>query len=400
MAEPALKLAQTPPPAEAPAKPAAKTSPRRLRFVLLVALPLIAAVVGLYFYLAGGRYISTDNAYVGAQKVLITPDVSGKITQVHVREGEKVETGQPLFEIDSEPFRLAVVQAESRVATVRIDFASLKTNLASTSRLIELAQETAQLRQNDVDRKKTLLANRSGAQFDLDGSIANLVAARTQLEQLTQTRDGLRNQLLDDPNLPIEKFPPFLQATANLDQAKRDLRLAVVRAPMRGTATQVPSIQLGRYVIAGAPVFALMDDDRPWIDANPKETDVTYLKPGQVVHVSVDAYPDRLLRGTVASVSPGTGAQFAILPPQNASGNWVKVVQRLPIRIEFESGQDLSRLRAGMSVTADIDTGRQRSLAGLFGFTATATANGTSSSDVATGSRPEKAIDKTTGRAP
>ncbi|BAT57824.1 multidrug export protein EmrA [Variibacter gotjawalensis] len=372
MAEPALKLAEAPAPQEAQAKPAAKSPPKRLRFILLIALPLIAAAVGLYVYLAGGRYISTDNAYVGAQKVLITPDVAGKIVKVSVREGEVVQPGQPLFEIDPEPFRLAVIQVESRVASVRTEFASLKTNLASIERLITLAQETVKLRQADVDRKKTLLTNRSGAQFDVDASLAQLVTAQTSLEQMTQQRDALKNQLLDDPNLPIEKFPAFMQAVANLDTAQRDLRLATVRAPMRGTATQVPSIQLGRYVTAGTPVFALMDDDRPWVDANPKETEVTHLRVGQPVSMYVDAYPDQALRGTVASVSPGTGAQFAILPPQNASGNWVKVVQRLPIRIEFAPGQDLQRLRAGMSVNVDIDTGRKRSLAGLFGGNANA----------------------------
>jgi membrane fusion protein (multidrug efflux system) len=199
------------------------------------------------------------------------------------------------------------------------------------------------------------------------------VGAKTALDTLIQQRDALLNQLLGDRNLPIEKFPPFMQAAAAVDQAERDLRHTVVRAPMAGTATQVPSIQLGRYVTAGTPVFALMDDDRPWVDANPKETDVTYLRVGQPVTISVDAFPNTTFKGRVAAVSPGTGAQFAILPPQNASGNWVKVVQRLPVRVEFAPGQDTSLLRAGMSVSVDIDTGRQRTLAGLFGFDATAT---------------------------
>ena len=371
MAEPALKLA--PAKSEVETRPSpAKAPPRRLRLILLVLLPLIAAVGGLYLYLAGGRYISTDNAYVGAQKVLITPDISGKISRVLVREGERVARGQPLFEIDAEPFRLAVAQAEARVAGVRSDFATLKSNLAAVERLIALAEQTVQLRQNDVERKRALLTSRSGSQVDVDNSVTQLVVARTQLEQLAQQRMTLRNQLLGDPELPIEKFPPYLQAAANLDQAERDLSHAVVRAPIVGTATQVPSIQLGRYVTAGTPVFALMDDDSPWVDANPKETDVTWLRVGQPVSIPVDAFPDRTFRGVVASVSPGTGAQFAILPPQNAGGNWVKVVQRLPVRIELAAGQDTERLRAGMSVTVDIDTGRQRSLASLFGFMATA----------------------------
>ncbi|HEX2215563.1 MAG TPA: HlyD family secretion protein, partial [Xanthobacteraceae bacterium] len=359
MAEPALKLAPKQDETVAPAS--ATRSPRRLRLVLLVVLPLVAAAGGLYLYLSGGRYISTDNAYVGAQKVLITPDISGKISRVLVTEGERVEQGAPLFEIDAEPFRLAVAQASARVAAVRTDFSNLKAALAATERLILLAEQTVQLRQNDVARKRSLLTSRAGSQVDADTSMAALVSAQTQLEQLVQQRQNLRNQLLDDHDLPIERFPLYRQAAANLDQAERDLRHTVVRAPIVGTATQVPAIQLGRYVTAGTPVFALVDDARPWVEANPKETDVTWLRLGQPVTIHVDAFPDRSFRGTVASVSPGTGAQFAILPPQNASGNWVKVVQRLPVRIELDPGQDTTRLRAGMSATVDIDTGRRRS---------------------------------------
>lgn len=374
MAEPALKLAPAHGEAvdDAPRVVGTRQRPRSLRFMLLVLIPLLAAVAGLWVYLAGGRYISTDNAYVGAQKVLITTDIAGKISRVMVSEGERVAPGQPLFEIDAEPFRLAVAQAEARIGSVRTDFANVKSNLVATDKLIEFAQQTVKLRQNDVDRKSALLANRSGAQVDVDTAVTGLVAARTALEQLVQQRATLRNQLLDDPALPIERYPPHRQAVAALDQAQRDLRHTVVRAPIAGTATQVPAIQLGRYVTAGTPVFALMDEARPWVDANPKETDVTHLRVGQPTTILVDAFPGESYRGVVASVSPGTGAQFAILPPQNAAGNWVKVVQRLPVRIEFAAGQDTARLRAGMSVTVDIDTGRRRSLAGLFGLSATA----------------------------
>jgi membrane fusion protein, multidrug efflux system len=373
MAEPALKL--TPRPATdtaVAATPASRRSRSSLRLVLLVVIPLLAVAGGLFVYLSGGRYISTDNAYVSAQKVLITPDISGKVGGISVREGERVTAGQLLFTIDPTPFRLALEQARSKVTAVRTDFEVLKANLAAADRLIELAQQAVKLRQADVDRKSVLLANRTGAQAEVDVSLSALVASRTQLEQLLQQRATLRNQLLDDPALPIEKFPAYQQASAALDQAQRDLDHTSVRAPIAGTATQVPSIQLGRYLTAGTPVFAIMDDHHPWVDANPKETDVTYLQLGQPASVRVDAFPDQIFTGTVGAVSPGTGAQFAILPVQNASGNWVKVVQRLPVRIEFSAGQDTSKLRAGMSATVDIDTGRKRSLAALLGVSATA----------------------------
>jgi membrane fusion protein (multidrug efflux system) len=219
-----------------------------------------------------------------------------------------------------------------------------------------------------VDRKTTLVANRNGSQVDLDNALAAVVTAKTQLDQLQQQEEGFRNQLLGNAELPIEQYPPFMQASAVLDQAKRDLDHTVLRAPIAGMATQVTSIQLGRYVSAGTPVFSLIDDVKPWVDANPKETDITHLKIGQPVDISVDTFPGRKFRGVVASVSPGTGAQFSILPPQNASGNWVKVVQRVPVRIEFAPTEDVRELRAGMSVTVDIDTGRQNTVLSSLGW--------------------------------
>jgi len=349
-----------------------RRSRARLRLILLVVLPLIALAGGLYLYLQSGRYISTDNAYVGAQKVLITPDISGKISRVTVAEGQRVQAGDALLEIDPAPFRLSVTQAEARLAGVRTEFANLKTNLASMTRRIALARETLDLKQRDVDRKNTLLSNRTGSQMDMDNALGAVVTSKTQLEQLEQQQEGIRNQLLGDPDLPIEKYPSYAQAAAALDQARRDLDHTVLRAPIAGMATQVASIQMGRYVSAGTPVLSLIDDAKPWVDANPKETDITYLRIGQPVTISVDTFPGRAFRGVVAAVSPGTGAQFAILPPQNASGNWVKVVQRVPVRIAFAPNENVHDLRAGMSVTVDIDTGRQHTLLALLGLSSKA----------------------------
>jgi membrane fusion protein, multidrug efflux system len=337
------------------------------RIILLLVLPLLAAAAALTVYLMGGRYISTDNAYVGAQKVLITPDVAGKISRIVVIEGQHVEPGDVLFEIDPVPFQLAVTQAESKLAMVRTEFANLKTNLKSLEQLIELARQTVTLKQNDVERKSKLLATHMGSAVDADTALATLAAARTQLEQLLQQEARIRNQLLDDADLPIEKYPAYQQAAAALDQAKRDLEHTVLHAPITGRATQVDSIQLGRYVTAGTPVFSIVDDQRPWVDANPKETDITFLQLGQKAWVYVDTFPGQVFHGTVIAVSPGTGAQFAILPPQNASGNWVKVVQRVPVRIALDRGQNVSKLRSGMSATVEIDTRRLRNLSSLFG---------------------------------
>ncbi len=365
----AEKLLKFPDAGEQPAaaKPAALKDRlrKRLRMILLVVVPVIAALAGLGFYLSGGRYITTDNAYVGAQKVLITPDISGKIAAVTVTEGRHVAAGDELFTIDPAPFRLAVTQAQSKLDMVRSDFATLKTNLDSYQQLVALAENTVDLKQRDVDRKTALVASHAGSQVDLDNAKATLVAAQNQLAQLKQQAENTLNQLLGDPNLAIEQYPPYIQAQAALEQAQRDLAHTVLRAPISGTATQVDNIQLGRYVTAGTPVFSIIDDTAPWVDANPKETDITYLRPGQKVLMNVDAFPAHAFHGTVTAVSPGTGAQFAILPPQNASGNWVKVVQRVPVRITFEPDQDTENLRSGMSVNVEIDTGRTRSLGKL-----------------------------------
>jgi membrane fusion protein, multidrug efflux system len=344
----------------------------RLRMILLVVVPLVALAAGVAFYLGGGRYISTDNAYVGAQKVLITPDVSGKIERVAVREGQHVAAGDELLRIDPQPFKFALAQAEAKLAAVRIDFAKLKTDYRSLLGLTDLAIKSVDLKRHDVERKSTLLESRAGSPADLDTAMAALVTVQLQAQYAAQQRDDILNQLCGDADLPIDKFPAYIQAEAALEQAQRDLAHTTLLAPIGGTATQVDNIQLGRFIAAGTPLMSVIDDTAPWIDANPKETDITWLAVGQQVEIDVDTFPDHTFRGIVAAVSPGTGAQFSILPPQNASGNWVKVVQRVPVRIAFDKDEDTTRLRSGMSVTVEIDTRRSRSLATLFGLSSVA----------------------------
>jgi membrane fusion protein (multidrug efflux system) len=346
--------------AETQAKTGSRFSRKRLRMVLLVVIPLLLVVGGGIFYLSGGRYISTDNAYVGAQKVLITPEISGKVVDVRVHEGQHVKEGDELFSLDPGPFQTIVTQAQGKVADARVSYENFKTNIVSLGQLVDLAQKNTELKQKDVERKSRLVQSQAGSQADVDKSASDMVAAQLQLRFARQQRDNTLNQLLGDPNLPLDKFPAYEQAKAALEHAQRDLEHTVLRAPISGTATQVDNIQLGRFVSAGSPVFSIIDDSAPWVDANPKETDITYLRAGQKATIDVDSFPDRTFHGTVTSVSPGTGAQFSILPPQNASGNWVKVVQRVPVRITFDKDQDLSLLRSGMSVTVDIDTHHSR----------------------------------------
>jgi membrane fusion protein (multidrug efflux system) len=339
------------------------------RFLLLVVLPLVAVIGGIAFYLSGGRYVTTDDAYVGAQKILITPDISGKIEKVVVREGQRVNEGDVLFEIDPVPFRLALQQAQANLATAKTNYDTLKSNIRIYGQMGDLAQQGVDLKRRDVDRKSSLVRNNVGSQLDLDNSTNGLVTASAQLELLKQQISTAKNQLLGNPDLPLEEFPPYAMAKAALDQAQRNLDHTVLRAPMNGVATQVDSIQLGRFDAAGTPVFSIIDTSKPWVDANPKESDFTYVAVGQKVTVDVDAFPDHVFKGTVGSLSPGTGAQFAILPPQNATGNFVKVVQRVPVRIYFDANDKMvGKLKAGMSSYVSIDTDHRRSLAALLGF--------------------------------
>ena len=379
MADPVLKF-----PPEAKDAPASRPStklaaePRRRllaglrryrRLLLLVVLPIVVAVAGFAFYLNGGRYVGTDDAYVGAQKVLITPDISGKIDKVVVKEGQHVKQGDVLFEIDPEPFQLALDQAKAQLAQAKTTYDNLVDNIKIYGKMADLMQQAVDLKQRDVDRKQQLVNQRVGSQLDLDNSANAMVSAGAQAQFVKQQLSQAKAQLLGDPDLPMEKFPAYAQAKAQVDMAQRNLDHTVLRAPMDGIATQVEQIQLGRFVAAGSPVFSVIDVANPWVDANPKESDFTYVSVGQPVELGVDAFPNHVFKGYVGSLSPGTGAQFAILPPQNATGNFVKVVQRVPVRIYFDKDDPfVKKLKAGMSVYATIDTGHKRSLAGLLGL--------------------------------
>ncbi len=361
-----------------PARPKLSAEPRRRlmaglrryrRFLLLVVAPLVAALAGLTLYLNGGRYVTTDDAYVGAQKVLITPDVSGKIISVSVKEGQTVAPGDTLFQIDPVPFQLALAQARAKLEDAKTSHANLAANVKLYSQTQQIVEAGIAIKQRDVERKSSLVKNNFGSQLDLDNSSTALVTAQAQLQLVKQQKSNALTQLLGNPDLPLEEFPAYLHAKAVLDDAQRNLDLTTVRAPINGTATQVEQIQLGRFVTAGTPVFSVMDVANPWVDANPKESDFTYVAVGQEVTLEVDAFPNHVFKGTVGSLSPGTGAQFAILPPQNAMGNFVKVVQRVPVRIYFDKNDRMVRkLKAGMSVYTTIDTKHQRSLSALLGL--------------------------------
>jgi membrane fusion protein (multidrug efflux system) len=280
-----------------------------------------------------------------------------------------------LFELDPVPFRLAVDQAKATLAQAKTSYENLTANIRIYGQMGDLMQQSADLKQRDVERKAALAKQNFGSQLDLDNSSNALVTVRAELAFVQQQLSSAKTQLLGDPDLPLEQFPPYAQAKAALAQAERNLDHTEMRAPMGGIATQVDQIQLGRFIPAGTPVFSIIDTATPWVDANLKESDFTYIGVGESVSIEVDAFPDHVFKGTIGSLSPGTGAQFAILPPQNATGNFVKVVQRVPVRIYFDrNDKDVQKLKAGMSAYTTIDTGHRRSLAALLGFAPAAAA--------------------------
>jgi membrane fusion protein (multidrug efflux system) len=333
------------------------------RFVLMVVIPVAALALGLLWWLSGGRYISTDNAYVGADKSLITPQISGPIVAINVREGQHVEAGAPLFDLDPAPYQSAVTMAQGKVAAAKVEFVNLQATYASNQTQIAMAQKAVELRTDDYNRKLSLVNSSAGTRADLDTSEAALVQAQEILEFVRSMQATTTNKLGGGPAASIDTFPDYIQATASLADAERNLRNTHIVAPIAGVATQVDQAELGRVAPAGQAVFALVADRNLWVDANPKESDLTYVHAGLPATVTIDAFPGVEWKGNVCSIAPGTGSQFSILPPQNASGNWVKVVQRVPLRFCFNADQKTEGLRAGMSAIVSIDTGRMRSLA-------------------------------------
>jgi membrane fusion protein (multidrug efflux system) len=354
-----------PAPAAAVAATVRKKRNAGRRFLLLVVLPLAALGGGFGWWLTGGRYVETDNAYVGANKALITPYVTGPIVAIHVREGQHVKAGDPLFDIDPAPYKSALALAQGRLAAAKVEFANLRESFVSNADQIKMGKDAVNLRQADFDRKNTLANSHAVTLVDKETSEAALVQAKEILEFVRLQEDTVKVKLGGGLNTSIDQFPDYMQAKAAVDDAERNLGYTYVKAPIEGVATQVNNIELGRVAPAGQPVFAVVADKGLWVDANPKESDLTYVTRGLPATVSIDTFPGREWKGHVCSIAPGTGAEFAILPPQNASGNWVKVVQRIPLRFCFDADENTTGLRAGMSSIVSVDTGRVRTIKGL-----------------------------------
>jgi membrane fusion protein (multidrug efflux system) len=350
--------------AEDPNSETVSTPSRWRRRVLLLAGPLLLLVGGLYLYLHGGRVVSSDNAYVHADKLTVTAEVAGVVTEVAVRENQHVAEGQILFRLDDEPYRIAVARATAQLNAVRLELATLRGNYEQKLAAIAEAKEQAAFAEHELRRQEELNATQVAPAAQLDQARHAVEAAHRRIDVLQQDAATVLASLggLDRPD---EQNPRFAQARAQLDQAERDVRKTVVRAPIAGVVANVTNLPVGRLLQPAQPAFTLVATDHVWIEANLKETELTYLHAGDSVDVAVDTYPHHHWKGRVADVGPATGAEFALIPPQNASGNWVKTVQRIPVRIRLDAQDPERPLRAGMSAEVGIDTGHTRSLRDL-----------------------------------
>ncbi|MEA2990236.1 MAG: rane fusion protein multidrug efflux system [Alphaproteobacteria bacterium] len=352
--------------------PPQKPSRRSLRILLTVGGILIVAVGSLATWLHGGRYASTDDAYVQAAKVVVSTDVSGIVTTVDVHEGQSVHADDVLFRLDPRQFQIAVDNAKAQLAEIALTIEAMKEDYKRMLSDIEAQQAQVSLDQATFDRNERLVRSDSVSREVYDQARFTLAADQSKLQSLKQQAQVQLARLGGNPDVAVADHPQYQQANAQVDEAQRQLDHSVVRAPFAGIATQVDALQPGTYLasataaLTNTGAIGLVSSENVWIDAFMKETDLTYAKPGDTVDISVDTYPGRTWSGTVETISPASASQFSILPAQNVSGNWVKVVQRIPVRINVQRAPGDPTLRSGMSVTVNIDTGHRRSLSELF----------------------------------
>src|SRR3982074_991917 len=362
------------PPGEPRGAPVAASTPapkKTTRRTLMFAPLRGALIAGGYFYVTGGAAMSTDNAYVQADMVGLSTDVAGIVTQVLVRDNQKGAKGDILFKLDPLQFQLALDRAEAQVGNTRNDLVALQTSYRNMQAQVAQAQKDVDFNMVNFQRQEQLIANNFTPKATFDTARNTLQGSQQKLASLQQQLAGLAANLNGDPNAPIENHPKYKDAVAARNEAARQLAHTVVRAPFAGIVTNVPSLQPGQYLAAAATAFNIVSTDHVWVQASPKETELTYVKPGQKVTVEVDTFPGQRWVGTVESISPASASSFSLLPAENTSGNWVKVVQRIPMRVRVSNAPGKPPLRVGMSVEVNVDTGHARGfpnfITGLFG---------------------------------
>jgi membrane fusion protein, multidrug efflux system len=340
----------------APRPRVAPTVNRRRRYLIMAVVPVAIALVGGYFWLTGGRYMSTDNAYVQLDKVTINPLVSGRIVKAPVTENEHVNAGDVLFVIDPQPYRIALDAANAALASARLQVGELRAAYQQAMAAEKAASDDVAFKQKIFDRQQGLLAKGVSSQASYDQAENDLHSAEQALAQAKQHTESAMSALGGDPTIKTDDHPLVLAALAQRDQAALNLANTTVTAPAAGVVAQADRLVVGQQVSPQTAVMSLVETDTSWVEANFKETELTDMRAGQTATVTVDAYPGRQLVGKVASIGAGTGAEFSLLPAQNATGNWVKVVQRVPVRIKFDTPPNDLPLRAGLSASVSVDT--------------------------------------------
>jgi membrane fusion protein, multidrug efflux system len=330
------------------------------RWGLFALLPVVL-ILGGYWYVTGGQIMSEDDAYVNAERVGVSTDVSGIVQEVNVVDNQHVTQGQVLYRLDLRQFQDAVDQAKATLAQTELTLNSMKNDYQRLLSDVAAQQAQVNLDQTNYNREAKLLGNETAPQEAYDQAKYTLQADQAKLQSMQQQANAELARLAGNVQTPTDQLPQYLQAKAQLAQAQRQLEDAVVKAPFAGTVTDVPSTAPGRALAAYAVAFYLVDTDHVWVDAQPKETEMTYVRPGQPTTVTVDAYPGTEWHGDVESISPAASQEFSLLPAENTSGNWVKVVQRIPMRVKIDTS-DPSKppLRAGMNAVVNVNTGHAR----------------------------------------
>ena len=336
---------------------------QRLRKPLLLAAPVIALVLGLFFYLSGGRYQDTDNGYLQSGLVPVSASVSGPVIAVAVVNNQRVKAGDVLFRIDPAPYQAAVDEAEAELANARTQVSSLRANYREGEAGLQAAQARLAYATREAARQKSLLAEGISSQNQYDQAVLAAQTARQQIQTSVQQNAGVAATLTGNVNAPTERQPGVQRAQAALERARLNLGYTVVHAAQEGIVTKVNQLQVGSYVAASKPVFTLAGT-KLWVEGNFKEDQLAHMRVGQRATFRVDAFPDLKLTGRLASFSPGTGNSFSLLPAENATGNWVKVVQRLPVEFSIDQLPRDVPLHAGLSVEVTVDTGYERHLFG------------------------------------
>jgi membrane fusion protein (multidrug efflux system) len=362
------RVSDTPPPecpAAAPRESRAAPTRgwrERLRLPLMIGVPVIAGGVALYFYLASVGYESTDDAYLRAAQVSISLNVSGRVIEVDVHDNQPVHRGETLIRLDDRPFRIAVENARARVANSRLQIESLKATYWQRMADLRSARSALDYQRGEYERQTRLLASGISPQSLVERSLNARNQAQQNVVSDQQQINATLASLGGDPNTPADQHPTVQEAQAELDRALLNLSYTTITAPIDGIVTRVEELQPGDYINAATPAFVLVSTRDVWIEANFKEVQLTHMLPGQSASVRIDAYPGRIILAKVISISPGTGSQFSLLPPENATGNWVKVVQRLPVRLQL---QDSVPVQSGLSALVTVDTHYRHGLFGL-----------------------------------